>query len=74
MLAEGLCAMSLSIGLNDQTLSHGDQMLQKVNIPIGQYAEGEDDAPKDQTKYQMNQWQAGKDSCFIIIYLDQSSL
>ena len=52
---EGLCAMSSGIGPKDWILRRGDRIFQKVNMPIGQYAEGEDDALKDQTKRRMNQ-------------------
>ena len=35
----------------DQTLRQGDRKLWEVNMPIEQYAKGEDDAPKDRTKH-----------------------
>ena len=48
-----------ALGQEDHTLRKGDQMLQEDNMLIEQYAEGDDDAPKGRTKYQMNQWYVG---------------
>ena len=39
----------------------------RVNIPIGQYAEREDDVPKDQTKRRMNYLHAEQIRFMLVI-------
>ena len=43
-VSERLHTMSLNIGQKDRILHQGDKKLWELNMPIGQYAEGLDEA------------------------------
>lgn len=54
-----LCVMSSGIGPEGSKIALRRSDVVEVNMPIGQYVEGEDDTPKGRTKHWMNQWYAG---------------